>query len=244
MIGAILGGIASAVLPKLFGKREEEQSMGSYLGNSLLGPSGYNTYQQRGLAGLAQAPFAQNILMGLGAPDPNAFMRLDPRQRAGYMRSLQEADQYAQNINERLGQMSQQRAAGLEESIGRQLSAVEGVGAQSASDINARYDAMSARQANNMAQSGFGNTTAVPGVQALVERERSNALRRNADSQALLLNNILGQRTSAMDNIAATQYGTAANLFSGGLTPRYGLANNLTATQEYNEPGLLGRLFG
>lgn len=237
-LGAILGSIASAVVPMLFGKSDGRSRTGKL-------------FSDQGLFGLLTTPEKKggfsgnfgNILSTLAQPDPNAYLRLDPRQRQQFTQSLGEADRFATSAMGSLGAMSDERARQMDANIGEQLSAVRNVGQQQAQDIDARYDALAAARNNQVSESGFGNTTAVPGVRAMVERERGAAQRRNADSQAMLLGNIYGQRARALDSIAMQRQGMSENLFNQTLAPRLSQAQQLGSPTQYQRPGFLGRLF-
>lgn len=235
---AILGPIASAVVPMLFGKSDGRSRTGKL-------------FSDKGLFGLLTTPEKRgglsgnfgNVLSTLAEPEQNPYLRLNPRQRRQYMQSLSEADRYATGAMGSLGAMSDERARQMDANIGEQLSAVQNVGQQQAQDIDARYDALAAARNNQVSESGFGNTTAVPGVRALVERERGAAQRRNADAQAMLLGNIYGQRARALDSIAMQRQAMSENLFNQALAPRLSQAQQLGSPTQYQRPGFLGRLF-
>lgn len=260
-LSAVLGPIASAVVPMLFGK-SDGRNRGPQIVASSGGVGGggqgqaapqslRNIYGQRGLFGVLTTPEEQgglggnfsNVLRTLAAPNPNAYLRLDPRQRQQFVQSLGEADRYATDAMGSLGAMSDERARQMDANIGEQLSAVRNVGQQQAQDIDARYDALAAARNNQVSESGFGNTTAVPGVRAMVERERGAAQRRNADAQAMLLGNIYGQRARALDSIAMQRQAMSGDLFSQTLAPRLSQAQQLGSPTQYQRPGFLGRLF-
>lgn len=258
MFGQILGGIASAVVPMLFGSNSSAGQSSEFVGPPRRGggrnrqPQGIrDIYDQRGLFGVLGTPESRgglsgaygNMVAGLAAPNPNAYLRLDPRQRQQFSQSLGEADRYATSAMGSLGAMSDDRASQMDANIGQQLSAVQGVFGQEGQDIDAQYDALAAARNNQVSESGFGNTTAVPGVRAMVERERGAAQRRNTAAQASMLGNIYGQRARSLDDIAMQRQGTAQGFLSQGMNTRSGLAQGLSQATSYQRPGLLGRLF-
>jgi len=258
MFEQILGSIASAVVPMLFGSGSSAGQSSEFVGPPERGggrnrqpQSIRDIYGQRGLFGVLGTPESKgglsgaygNILAGLAAPNPNAYLRLDPRQRSQYSQALGASDRYADTSMNRLNAISDERANQLNENIGEQLSAVSNIGQQQAEDTDAMYNALAASRNNQISESGFGNTTAVPGVRAMVERERGSAQRRNSDSQARLLADIYGNRAAGLDNIASQRQGMAQGFLSQGMNTRAGLAQGLSQATSYQRPGLLGRLF-
>ena len=236
MLGAILGGIASAVIPSLLG------SAGGSRGKGKNGSGGSG--MGGGFMSFLNSDFAGDLMLGLGSPDPNGYLRLDPRQRTAFNEALGVSDQYSLGLQNQLQNMNMQRSNAYRAGVEDQLNAVRGLERQAAMDINASYNALGNRRAGQLIGSGFGNTTVAPGIRAMVERERSSALARNANAQAGLLSSILGQRAAGLDQIAGQNYQTAYRLGTERLRPRAELASQLGQATQYNEPGLLGRIFG
>lgn len=112
----------------------------------------------------------------------------------GRVASKRAADAYAKDIRK----MGAQRMNALRKDLDIQLQEAKKVGRQIGRDISSGFDAQANAANQRMLSSGLSNTTVASGMNALVNRERGNALSRFAGQQASYISGILGQRASAL----------------------------------------------
>lgn len=147
--------------------------------------------------------------------------------------------------------LSGQRQAQLEDSINRELANAQGYGLQNIADINQRYNSMQGGASQSAASRGLYNSTALPGMRALVERERNAAIGQERGRQQSYIGNILGQRTQLFDRNMAEQNQRLAGLGSSNYSLNTLIPQTLASSRVTNTtnttPGLFDRnsgLFG
>ena len=135
----------------------------------------------------AITPTGQRQFTRFTAEDDADFTR-------GRVASKRAADAYAKDLRK----MGAQRMNALRKDLDLQLQEAKQVGRQIGRDIASGFDAQAGAANQRMLSSGLSNTTVSAGMNALVNRERGNALSRFAGQQASYISGILGQRASAL----------------------------------------------
>lgn len=135
----------------------------------------------------AFTPTSQRTFTRFTAQDDADFLR-------GRVSSRRAAEDYAKDIRK----MGAQRMTALRKDLDLQLQEAKQVGRQVGRDIASGFDAQAGAVNQRLLSSGLSNTTVSAGMNALVNRERGNALSRFAGQQASYISGILGQRASAL----------------------------------------------
>lgn len=178
--------------------------------------------------------------------------RFDRTQLPFLNEQLAQTDLASARFAEMIRQLNSQRMQQLQGNLDQQMNAVQGLGQQAMRDINQRYDSRQGGVGQTMANRGLYNSTVAPGMRALVERERNNALGQEQDRQRQYFGGLLGQRAMAMDQVSAGQnqalqslgaqdYGLRAIVPQQIASSRISNARDNTVTKR---GGIFSRLFG
>lgn len=178
------------------------------------------------------------IAAGFQPTRSDSFVDFDARTKRQFKEGSDISRAAADKYSDYISRLGAQRYAALDRDYMGMIEEARKIGALTASDINRSFNAQLGAAGQRMISSGLANTTVAPGVSALVNRERANALSRAGSEQARLMTGLLGQRASAL---YGARMATDAELL--GLEGReYGIANMLaqrlaTPTQTQKKSG-------
>jgi hypothetical protein len=156
-------------------------------------------------------------------PNQMTFTDFDARSRRNFEQGTALSDRASEDIRSQLAAMGAQRYRALEADYDRQLQSARDIGDQAIRDISSSYDAKMGGARQGLVSSGLFNTTVAPGVGALVNRERANAISRARSQQAAMFTGLLGQRASAL----AGERTALDSALSGILGQDYAIRNML-----------------
>jgi hypothetical protein len=161
-----------------------------------------------------------------------------------------QAQAAAGTLGQRIGTENAARRAEALRGFDRQRSVLGDVFGQNIRNINQRYDSRLGGARQGAASSGLYNTSVLPGMSALVDRERNRALGGAYDRRAQMLGGVEGQQTQMLDQLQQQrimqQLAPLLQLFGTQLMPAQ-VAGGATATrtdQTQKSKGLLSKLFG
>ena len=155
--------------------------------------------------------------------ESTSYKKFDAGARQRFNEGTKIQGAAAKKYMDQLRSMGAQRYQALQSDLDDQLFAARQVGQRVFEDINASYDAQQGAANQSLISSGLYNSTVAPGMRAMVNRERGNALQRAGGQQAQYISGILGQRAAAL---AAERAGLDSAL-SGVLGDTYGLRAGL-----------------
>jgi hypothetical protein len=178
--------------------------------------------------------------------------RFDASQIPLFNQQLAQTDQASARLMELIRSLGGQRQQELMGNLNQQLAEMRGLNAQENRDINQRFNSQQGGVGQTMANRGLYNSTVAPGMRALVERERSQALGQSDARQRQLMGGLLGQRAQMLDSVTA---GVNQGIAGAGaqdyqmrqLLPQ-AIASSRVGTQRSNTTtqrgGIFSRLFG
>lgn len=138
-----------------------------------------------------------------GTTSGTSASRFDVSQIPLFNQQLAQTDQASARLMELIRSLGGQRQQQLTGNLDQQLAEIRGLGNQENADINQRFNSQQGGVGQQMANRGLYNSTVAPGMRALVERERSQALGQADARQRQYLGNVLGQRAQMLDNVTA-----------------------------------------
>lgn len=180
--------------------------------------------------------------------------RFDTSQIPLFNQSLGQADQASAQLMALIRALAGQRQQELAGNLDQQLAEIRGLNAQENRDINQRFNAQQGGVGQNLANRGLYNSTVAPGMRALVERERSQALGQSDARQRQLMGGVLGQRAMALDNVTANMNQGLAGVGAQDYQLRTLLPQQIASSRVSNQQtqtkatqkkgGIFSRLFG
>lgn len=147
-------------------------------------------------AGLQLAGTA--IVAGMQPTRTDTFVDFDARSRANFEAGTKRSDAASRKYRQNISRLGAQRYQALERDYNDMLSEARNIGSLVSQDINRSFNAQLGAANQRMLSSGLASTTAAPGVAALINRERANALSRAGSQQSQLLTGLLGQRAAGL----------------------------------------------
>ena len=207
-----------------------------------------------GLQGLMNGSLFGGSNTSSGNSQTSGWSGFDRSQLPLFNQALGQSDAASAQLRSQINAQNAQRMNALNTNLNQQMVNAQGYGNQAISDVNQRYNSAQGGVGQQMASRGLYNSTVAPGMSALVERERNQALGQAQARQQQYMGSLLGQRTSALDNALTQGQGTLNQL---GFQD-YGLRSLLpqavaqsrtsgstTTTQSTDKKkGLLSGLFG
>lgn len=138
------------------------------------------------------------IIAGMQPRRSDSFVDFDARSRSNFDQGTGISDKASRKYRQQISRLGAQRYQALERDYNNMLSEARNIGSLVSQDINQSFNAQLGAANQRMLSSGLANTTAAPGVSALINRERANALSRAGSQQSQLLTGLLGQRAAGL----------------------------------------------
>jgi hypothetical protein len=187
-------------------------------------------------AGLKLAGTA--IVAGMQPTQTDTFVDFDARSRANFQRGTKLSDAASRKYRQNISRLGAQRYQALERDYNDMLLEARNIGSLVSQDINRSFNAQLGAANQRMLSSGLASTTAAPGVAALINRERANALSRAGSQQSQLLTGLLGQRAAGLSRERAVTDAALLGVRGQDYAIRNMLAQRLaTPTQTQKQSG-------
>jgi hypothetical protein len=185
------------------------------------------------------SPWADLIGTGLQVltynPDSKSYVDFDATARRNFKEGTRLSDAASKSLRDSLSRMGAQRYQALVSDYDQQLAEARKIGSQTMRDISQSYDAQAGRVGQGLISSGLYNTTVAPGLNALVNRERSAALSRAGSQQASLMTGLLGQRASALAGERSALDAALSGILGQDYSIRATLAQRLATPSQKTE---------
>jgi hypothetical protein len=243
MLASLLSGAGSAAAGGMIGGTG--MSTGASIGGSALGGAGGST-----LGGFGSLLASGSLLGTKDRVNSSGTSSFDISKLPDFYRSLEGSDQASRQLMELIRQLGGQRQQALQGNLDNQIAAVQGYGGQALRDINQRYNSAQGGVGQSLTNRGLYNSTVAPGMSALVNRERNNALGQETDRQRQYFGGLLGQRAQLLDRATSEQNNALAQVGSQDYGLRamipQAIANSRVSTdnQVNRKGGIFSRLFG